>query len=75
MAQTFLVKAPKKNARGIYYRVVKDRSWDDMPWSYLVQKYKMNYSRGRDVWTWQITDKLATKEEAIKIFEKKTKSS
>lgn len=73
MAQTFLIAAPKKNSKGVAFRVVKDRSWDDMPWNFLVQKLVMNYKQGKNVWTWVYTDKLSTKEEAMIIFEKKTK--
>lgn len=73
MAQTFLIKAAKKNSKGVEFRVVKDRAWDDMPWSFLVQKHKMNYSSGQNRWSWVYTDKVATEEEAVKIFERKTK--
>lgn len=73
MAQTFLIKAAKKNSKGVAFRVVKDRAWDDMPWAYMVQKYKMNYALGKDRWTWVYTDKVETEEEAIKIFERKTR--
>lgn len=73
MAQTFIIKSAVKNSQGNTFRVVKDRSWDDMPFSFLVQKLCANYSAGRMVSTWRYTDKCTTADEALKIFERKTK--
>jgi hypothetical protein len=71
MAQTFLVQAPVKTAKGKIFRIVKDRSWDDMPFSFLVQVRKSNYSLGQMRTTWAYTNKCETLEEAQKIFNKK----
>lgn len=72
MAQTILIKAAKKNSKGVAFRVIKDRAWDDMPWSFLVQKQVTNYKHGKDHISWVYTDKVKTEDEAIRIFEKKT---
>ena len=71
MAQTFLVKSALKNANGVAYRIVKDRAWNDMPFKFLVQKLKMNYSLGKDRWSWVYTDKCDTQGEAEAIFARK----
>lgn len=71
MAQTFLVKEATKNAKGVAFRIVKDRSWDDMPFKFLVQKHKMNYNLGQNRWSWVYTDKCDTLEEAVAIFNRK----
>lgn len=71
MAHTFLIASPAKAANGKLFRVVKDRAWDDMPWSYLVQVRSINYRQGRDVASWCYTHKFATREEALAVFNKK----
>jgi hypothetical protein len=70
MAQTFLIRAPIKAKNGKVFRVIKDRAWDDMPFSFLVQKLCENYSAGRMVKTWRYTDTFTSVEEAVSKFEK-----
>ena len=72
MAQTFLITAPIKNSKGKTFRIVKDRSWDDMPWNYLVQTLKTNYEHGRNHTRWvYIGEKHSTVEAAQAAFKKK----
>jgi hypothetical protein len=71
MTQTFLIAAPAKTANGKAFRVVKDRSWDDMPWNYLVQTLQSNYQHGRMHTRWVYTHKFATRDEALEVFRKK----
>lgn len=72
MAQTFIIRTPIKAKNGKVFRIVKDRAWDDMPFSFLVQKLCENYSAGRMVKTWRYTNKFDTAEEAVAKFEKLT---
>jgi hypothetical protein len=71
MAQTFLITAPAKNAKGKVYRIVKDRAWNDMPFSYLVQTLKTNYEMGKNRTRWVCSAKFATVEEAKADFAKR----
>jgi len=65
MAQTFLILAPHARPSGKIYRIVKDRSWDDMPWTYLVQTLKTNYEHGRNHTRWvYVGEKHSTVEAA-----------
>jgi hypothetical protein len=72
MAETYLIASPARSEKnGKIYRVVKDRAWNDMPFSYLVQVRKINYSHGKNVATWVYCDKFPSQEEAVAKFLKR----